>query len=55
MAAENSADHSYRIAYLVCGIFLLGFIVMTWAVASDAHHRAGLEEVVNLPAATPSP
>jgi hypothetical protein len=55
MAAENSADHSYRIAYLVCGIFLLGFIVVSWAALSDAQHRAGLEQVVNLPAATPSP
>ena len=58
MSAENNADHSYRTAYIVCGIFLLGFILMTWAVVSDAHHRAELEQVVPqvvaAPTATPS-
>jgi len=55
MTAENNTDHSYRVGYIVCGIFLLGFILVTWAVVSDAHHRTELEQVVNLPTATPSP
>jgi hypothetical protein len=55
MSGENNADHSYRISYLVCGIFLVGFILVTWAVVSDAHHRAGLEETINIATATPSP
>jgi hypothetical protein len=55
MSAENNADHSYRTAYLVCGIFLLGFILLTWAVVSDAHHRAELEQVVPEVVAAPSP
>ena len=58
MSAENIADHSYRTAYIVCGIFLLGFILVTWAVVSDAHHRAELEQavpqVVGAPSLTPS-
>jgi hypothetical protein len=58
MTAENNPDHSYRTAYIVCGIFLLGFILVTWAVVSDAHHRAELEQVVPqvvaAPTATPS-
>ena len=55
MTAENNADHSYRTAYIVGGIFLLGFILMTWAVVSDAHHRAELEQVVLQAVAAPSP
>lgn len=58
MSEENSTDHSYRLAFIVCGIFLLGSILMTWAVVSDAHHRTELEQVVNqvvaAPTATPS-
>jgi hypothetical protein len=58
MSAENNADHGYRTAYIVCGIFLLSFILVTWAVVSDAHHRTELEqvvpEVVAAPTATPS-
>jgi hypothetical protein len=58
MSAENNTEHSYRTAYLVCGIFLLGFVLVTWAVVSDAHHRAELEravpQVVAAPTATPS-
>jgi hypothetical protein len=54
MSAENNAEHSYRISYLACGIFLVGFILVTWAVVSDAHHRAELEQAVNIPA-TPGP
>jgi hypothetical protein len=55
MTAENNTDHSYRAAYIVCGIFLLGFIPVTWAVVSDAHHRAELEQVVPQVVAAPSP
>ena len=55
MTAENNPEHNYRTAYLVCGIFLLGFILMTWAVVSDTHHRTELEQAVDLPTATPSP
>ena len=55
MSAENNADHSYRVGYLVCGIFLLGFLLVTWAVVSDAHRRIELEESVRIPAATPTP
>jgi uncharacterized membrane protein YciS (DUF1049 family) len=55
MSAENNAEHSYRISYLVCGIFLVGFILVTWAVVSNAHHRTELEQIVGIPTATPSP
>jgi hypothetical protein len=55
MSAENNAEHSYRISYLACGIFLVGFILVTWAVVSDAHHRAELEQIVSIPTARPSP
>jgi len=55
MTAENNTDHSYRKASIVCGIFLLGFILVTWAVVSDAHHRAELEQVVNQVVAAPTP
>jgi hypothetical protein len=55
MSAENNADRGYRTAYIVCGIFLLGFILMTCAVVSDAHHRAELEQVVRQVVAVPSP
>jgi hypothetical protein len=54
MTTENNADHSYRAAHIVCGIFLLGFILMTWAVVSDAHHRAELEQVVPQVVAAPT-
>jgi len=54
MSAENNANHSYRISYLVCGIFLIGFILVTWAVVSNAHHRAELEQVVPQVVATPT-
>jgi hypothetical protein len=55
MTAETNADHSYRAAYIVGGIFLLGFILVTWAVVNDAHHRAELEQVVPQVVAAPSP
>lgn len=55
MSPENNADHSYRTAYIVCAIFLIGFILVTWAVVSDAHHRAELEQVVPQVVAAPSP
>jgi hypothetical protein len=55
MPAENNADHSYRVGYLVCGIFLLAFLLVTLAVVSDAHHRGELEESVSVPTATPTP
>ena len=55
MSAENNANHSYRVSYVVCGIFLVGFILVTWAVVSDARHRAELEQIVVSPTATPSP
>jgi hypothetical protein len=40
---------------LVCGIFLVGFILATCAVVSNAHHRTELEQIVGIPTATPSP
>jgi hypothetical protein len=55
MSTENHADHSYRVGYSVCGIFLIGFILVTWAVVSNSQHRAELEQVINLPTVTPSP
>jgi hypothetical protein len=57
MSAENSSEHSYRFAYGVCAIFLIGFILATCAVVSDSLHRAELEkmipQVVAAPSATP--
>ena len=59
MSQENSSEHSYRFAYGVCAIFLIGFVLMTLAVVSDALHRGELEQVVRLPVpaptATPAP
>ena len=59
MPEENSSEHSYRFAYGVCAIFLVGVLLMTCAVVSDAFHRADLEKVVPQavapPSATPSP
>jgi hypothetical protein len=55
MSEENSSERSYRFAYGVCAIFLIGFILVTCAVVSDALHRAGLEQVVPLAVPTPSP
>jgi hypothetical protein len=58
MSEENSSEHSYRFAYDVCAIFLVGFLLITCAVVSDAFHRGDLEQVVNqaiaAPSATPS-
>jgi hypothetical protein len=56
MSDENSLEHSYRFAYGVCAIFLVGFLLMTCAVVSDALHRGDLEQVVSqaLPAPTPT-
>jgi hypothetical protein len=55
MSAENNTEHSYQTACIVCGIFLLGFILVTWEVVSDAHHLAELEKVVPQVVAAPSP
>jgi hypothetical protein len=59
MSEENSSEHSYRFAYGVCAIFLVGFLLITWAVVSDALHRRDLEQVVPQavapPSAAPSP
>ena len=55
MSLENTSDHSYRFGYAVCAIFLIGFILVTCAVVSDALHRPELEEVVSQVVATPSP
>jgi hypothetical protein len=55
MSEENSSEHSYRFAYGVCAIFLIGFVLVICAVASDAFHRAELEKVVPVAVATPSP
>jgi hypothetical protein len=55
MSAENNADHNYRVGYLVFGIFIIGFILVTWAVVSDSQHRAEMEQVINLPTVTPGP
>ena len=58
MSQENTSDHSYRFGYAVCALFLVGFILITLAVISDALHRAELEQVVAqvvaAPSATPS-
>jgi hypothetical protein len=58
MSPENTSDHNYRLGYAVCAIFLIAFILMTWAVVSDMLHRGELEQVVAqsiaTPAATPS-
>jgi hypothetical protein len=54
MSAENNTEHSYRTAYLVWGIFLLGFVLVTLAVVSDAHHRAELEQAVPQVVAAPT-
>jgi hypothetical protein len=53
MSQENISDHSYRFGYAVCALFLVGFILITLAVISDAIHRAELEQVVVVPSATP--
>jgi hypothetical protein len=59
MSEENSSEHSYRFACGVCAIFLVGFLLVTCAVVSDALHRGDLEQVVPLavaaPSATPTP
>jgi len=59
MSEENSSEHSYRFAYGVCAIFLIGYILVTLAVVSDAFHRGDLEQVVSLavpaPSAAPTP
>jgi hypothetical protein len=55
MAEENSSEHSYRFAYGVCAIFLIGFILATCAVVSDCLHRGALEKVVPLAVPPPSP
>jgi hypothetical protein len=59
MSEKNSSEHNYRLAYRVCAIFLIGFILMTSAVVSDALHRTELEQVVTraipAPSATPTP
>jgi hypothetical protein len=54
MSEENSSEHSYRFAYGVCVIFLIGFILVTCAVVSDSLHRAELEKAVPLVVAAPS-
>jgi TRAP-type mannitol/chloroaromatic compound transport system permease small subunit len=57
MSEENSSEHGYKFAYGVCAIFLIGFILVTLAVVSDALHRGELEQVVpqavTAPSATP--
>ena len=55
MSQENSSEHSYRFAYGVCAIFLIGFILVTLAVVSDALHRDALDQVVPQAVAAPSP
>jgi hypothetical protein len=59
MSEENCSEHSYRFAYGVCAIFLLGFLLITCAVVSDALRRSDLEQVVPqaiaAPSATPTP
>jgi hypothetical protein len=55
MSLENNPEQNYRLGYLVCGIFLIGFILVTWAVISDSHHRPDLEQVVSLATPRPSP
>jgi hypothetical protein len=55
MSEENSSEHSYRFAYGVCAIFLIGFVLVTFAVVSDSFRRAELEKVVPVAVTTPSP
>ncbi|HTD14495.1 MAG TPA: hypothetical protein VK673_04915 [Chthoniobacterales bacterium] len=59
MSEENTSEHSYRFAYGVCAIFLIGFLLVTLAIVSDAFHRGELEQVVPeavaVPSATPTP
>jgi hypothetical protein len=55
--AENTPDHSYRFAYAVCAIFLVGCSLVTLAVVSDGIRLGELEKVVPkaLPSATATP
>ena len=46
MPTENNSGHGYRLAYLVCGVFLIAFFLVTWAVVNDAHRRSDLEKVI---------
>ncbi|MBV9875524.1 MAG: hypothetical protein JO025_12400 [Verrucomicrobia bacterium] len=59
MSEKNTSEHSYRFAYGVCAIFLVGFLLITCAVVSDALRRGDLEKVIPeaipAPTATPSP
>ena len=55
MSEENSSEHSYRFAYGVCAIFLVGFLLITCAVVSDAFHRGDLEQVVPQAVVAPTP
>jgi hypothetical protein len=55
MSQESTSDHSYRFGYAVCAIFVVGFILITLAVVSDALHRTVLEEVVPKVVVAPSP
>jgi hypothetical protein len=55
MSEENSSQRSYRFAYGVCAIFLIGSILVTLAVVNDALHRGELEQVVPQAIAAPSP
>ena len=54
MSQESTSDHSYRFGYTVCAVFLVGFILITLAVVSDALHRTELEQVVSQVVAAPS-
>ena len=54
MSQESTSDHSYRFGYAVCAVFLVGFILITLAVVSDALRRSELEQVVAVPVATPN-
>jgi hypothetical protein len=49
MSSEDSSEHNYRLGFLVCGFFLLVFLLMTLAVVADSYHRSDLEKVVSLP------
>jgi hypothetical protein len=53
MSLENTSDHRYRFGYAVGAIFLIGFVLVTCAVVSDALHRSELEELVPRAVATP--
>jgi TRAP-type mannitol/chloroaromatic compound transport system permease small subunit len=55
MSEETSSEHNYKFAYSVCAIFLIGFVLVTLAVVSDAFHRTELEQVVPETIAAPSP